>query len=434
MVRRILILGAAAALAAVPALAAQSEAQKRRVTPIVEVVQRVGPAVVNISATFEAQVRDPFFHAFFGGGQRSQSLGSGVVIDPRGYVVTNGHVIQSSDSDVTVRIGKSEPVAAEVIWMDRGNDLALLQIRGGGSFPSARLGTSSDVMIGETVIALGNPYGFDNTVSQGIVSATDRALNTPTGASFVDFIQTDAGLHPGNSGGPLVNINGEVIGINTLVQTGTEAIGFAIPVDRVKRVLLERLTNYAQIRGVYLGARLAPGPAEEALVRFVEKDSPAERAGLCPGDVIRTAGGEEVATLFAFNTRMLRTQPGQELRLEVERAGKHQELTATLEPFNTDAEDVLWQRLGLQVTDRDAYNRRYKGVHVLRVQPNGPAERTGLKRGDFIYRAAGVEIDSYESFYYTVTESTAETLAIDVIRGRERYEGEIRLRPLTNEH
>lgn len=412
---------------------ARADRNDRRITPVVQVVQQVGPAVVNISSTRDTQLQDPLFRFFYGGNTRSQSLGSGVVIDPDGYVVTNAHVVRGANGEVTVRIGNSDATAAEIIWIDQSNDLALLKIRGPGPFPSAGLGTSDDIMMGETVLALGNPYGYDNTVSQGIVSATNRALRTPTGASFVDFIQTDAALHPGNSGGPLVNINGEVIGINTMIQTGTEAIGFAIPIDRVRKILLERLTNYAQIRGIYLGARIGTEDGRLATVRYVEPESPAQQAGIRVGDEIRALDGKPVGSVFDFNKRLLEARPGQRVQIEVDRPSGGRQIELVLGSYNRNPEDVLWQRLGLQVTDRDAYNRRFKGVMVVRVQQDGPAQETGLRRGDFLHAMDGKEIDSFESFYYAVTESTGEWLNLDVVRGREEYEGEIRPRPFRAE-
>ena len=413
----------------------QSEAFARRVTPVVEVVRRVGPAVVNIAATHDVQIRDPFYAWLQGGTQSSRSLGSGVVIDPDGYVVTNAHVVQGAEWQVTIKLGLSEPTGAEIIWIDKGNDLALLKIEGPGPFPFVEMGTSSDIMIGETVLALGNPYGFDNTVSQGIVSATNRTLSTPTGASFVDFIQTDAALHPGNSGGPLSNINGDLIGINTLVQSGTEAIGFAIPIDRVRKILLERLTNFAVIRGVYLGARVSADELGQAQVQYVERDSPADLAGLRPGDVIRSLDRRAVDGVFAFNKHMLDTQPGQTITLSLERASEEREqVELKLGTYSQNPEEILWQRLGLQVTDRDSFNRQFKGVMVLRVQKDGPADETGLVRGDVLYRLEDHEIESFESFYYAITESTEEWLKLDVIRGRGHYEGQIELRPLRESH
>ena len=405
--------------------------RQARVTPIVEVVQRVGPAVVNIQGTGTREV-DPFFQMFTRQRtQTTQSLGSGVTIDPEGFVITNAHVVAQANQKVRVSFDGTE-AEADVVWIDQVNDLALLRIRGEGPFPYVELGTAEDVMIGETVVAIGNPYGHESTVSRGIVSATNRSLQTPVGTSFVDFIQTDAALHPGNSGGPLVNINGEVIGVNTLVQYGTEAIGFAIPAERVRKILLERLTNYTQINGVYLGARIRAGVGGEPRVFFVEPNSPAERRGIRPGDVVRRVQGRAVQDVFDFNKRMLRTAPGQTVSLELDRDGERQPIDVVLGTYSQNPEEILWRRLGLQVADRDAYNRRFQGVLVTRVQRGGPADDIDLQRGDLITRIDGVEVDSFENFYYAVTESTNAPLSVDVRRDRNRYEGEIRLRPLNS--
>lgn len=423
-----LLIGAAAL--ADPDPETDAEARRRaRVTPIVEVVQQVGPAVVNIQSSGTREISDPFLRFFYG--PKTQSLGSGVVIDPEGFVVTNAHVVSQAHEEVRANFNGTE-AEADVIWIDQVNDLALLQIRGEGPFPYIPLGTAADVMIGETVVAIGNPYGHESTVSRGIVSATNRALITPAGTSFVDFIQTDAALHPGNSGGPLVNINGELIGVNTMVQYGTEAIGFAIPADRIRKILLERLTNYTQINGVYLGARVRPNPRGEALVHFVEPNSPAELRGLRPGDVIRRVGRRDVKDVFDFNKLMLRTSPGEEISLLIDRDGETERFDVELGTYSQNPEEILWKRLGLQVADRDAYNRRFQGVLVVRVQRGGPAESIGLRRGDLITKIEDVAIDSFENFYYAVTEATQDDLHVDVQRGKMQYEGEIRLRPLNN--
>jgi len=410
------------------------ETQRRRnarVTPIVKVIQRVGPAVVNIQGTGTRKV-DPFFQMFTNQRtQTTQSLGSGVMIDPEGFVITNAHVVAQANQQVRVSYDGND-AEADVVWIDQVNDLALLRIQGTGPFPYVELATAEDVMIGETVVAIGNPYGHESTVSRGIVSATNRSLQTPVGTSFVDFIQTDAALHPGNSGGPLVNINGEVIGVNTLVQYGTEAIGFAIPAERVRKILLERLTNYTQINGVYLGARVRPGEKGEPRVFFVEPNSPAERKGILPGDVVRRVGDREVEDVFDFNKRMLNTAPGQTVALMIDRDGERNQVDVVLGTYSQNPEEILWRRLGLQVADRDAYNRRFQGVLVTRVQRGGPADDIDLARGDLITSIDGVEVDSFENFYYAVTESTNDPLPVDVRRDRSRYEGDIRLRPLNS--
>src|SRR6185295_3393512 len=185
-----------------------------RRTPVVAVVEKVAPAVVNISAESIVREVDPFFGQFFGSrSRRSQSLGSGFVIDPTGILVTNAHVVEGA-SKIVVTLLDGRELDADVLGFDHDADLAVLNVRGGGGLPAVPLGTSGDLMIGETVVAIGNPFGLSNSVTSGVLSARGRSVPSESGErTFTDFLQTDASINPGNSGGPLVNILGEVIGI-----------------------------------------------------------------------------------------------------------------------------------------------------------------------------------------------------------------------------
>ncbi|MCZ7584559.1 MAG: trypsin-like peptidase domain-containing protein [Deltaproteobacteria bacterium] len=221
-----------------------------RVTPVVEAVRSVGPAVVNISTeqvqrgdfpVFQDPRYEKFFREFFEFYQQpstrakmeEHTLGSGVVVDPEGYILTNEHVVLGSGRlRATLSDGRS--FEARVVGTEPAKDLAVLKIDGDAPFPAARLGRSKDLMIGETVIAIGSPFGLSNTETTGVVSAMERTIRTESGRVYVDFIQTDASINPGNSGGPLLNINGEVIAVNTAVYGQAQGIGFAVPIDSAK--------------------------------------------------------------------------------------------------------------------------------------------------------------------------------------------------------
>src|SRR5882757_8022010 len=206
-------------------------------TPVVAVVEKIAPAVVNISAESTVRSADPFFGMFGLGTERqAQSLGSGFIIDRNGIVVTNAHVIEGA-SRITVTLLDGREIEADLLGSDRDADIAVLKVKSTG-LPAIPLGRSSDLMIGETVIAIGNPFGLSNTVTTGVLSAVGRTIPSERGERlFTDFLQTDASINPGNSGGPLVNILGDVIGINSAIVSGANGIGFAIPADRARRVV-----------------------------------------------------------------------------------------------------------------------------------------------------------------------------------------------------
>ncbi|MCB1155014.1 trypsin-like peptidase domain-containing protein, partial [bacterium] len=245
-----------------------AQAQAERVTPVVEAVRRVGPAVVHISTE---QLRDDlrfspnpiidrYYREFFerhGPNQpEARALGSGVIIDKAGYILTNEHVIMRT-GPIKVTLSDARTYTAKVIGSEPARDLAILKIDGDKPFPTAPLGDSSDLLIGETVIAIGSPFGLSNTVTTGVVSATGRTIRSDADRVYLDFIQTDASINPGNSGGPLLNINGDVIGINTAIYGDAQGIGFAIPANSAKAIV-EDLIQFGQVNYGWFGVRVQP--------------------------------------------------------------------------------------------------------------------------------------------------------------------------------
>src|SRR5919206_1243733 len=239
-----------------------------RRTPVVVVAHDVLPAVVNIQseATIRRRAVDPFFDPFgmFGGDRTytSQALGSGFVWSSDGIVVTNNHVVEGASS-ISVNFNDGSKLPAKLIGVDPDSDVAVLRVDA-KNLATAPIGTSSDLMIGESVVAVGNPFGLSGSVTTGVVSALGRSVpSKEAGRTFTDFIQTDASINPGNSGGPLLNIEGKVIGINTMIYANAQGIGFAIPVDRAKKVIQDIL-RYGQVRNAWLGAVTSTLTAEEA--------------------------------------------------------------------------------------------------------------------------------------------------------------------------
>jgi serine protease Do len=311
----------------------------------IEVARAVTPAVVNISTT-RRQSRDrpgeEFFRRFFegpGAPPPRASLGSGAIVSPDGYVVTNYHVVRQG-GDIVVKLADQREFPARLVGGDVRTDIALLKVEASG-LPTVPFGDSDRLAVGAPVMAIGNPFGLDQTVTTGIVSAKERFLGA---GPYDDFIQTDASINPGNSGGPLVDVHGALVGINTAIfsQTGGwMGIGFATPVNLVKDVLVQLRANGRVVRG-WLGVAVAPTSPEAArraglddprgaVVVEVVAGSPAARAGIEPGDVIVAFQGTPVAAPRDLTRRVAGTPPGTEVRVEVVRGGSRRTLTARLD-------------------------------------------------------------------------------------------------------
>jgi serine protease Do len=396
----------------VAALAAPSPAADRR-TPVVVAVEKVAPAVVNISTErvasrqFAPFPRDPdmdeFFRRFFPPrSQKAHSLGSGALIDPDGFVVTNHHVVADASRIQVTRVaedGKERSYEARLVNSDPQNDLALLKIEG-GPFPYVEIAEVDDLMIGETVIAVGNPIGLGLTVTTGVLSAKDRRLALSPTVKFENLLQTDASINPGNSGGPLLDINGRLIGVNIAIVRfvrgqNIQGIGFAIPAGRVRDVL-DDLLDYEKLNRVWLGfePEQAPGGVAAVLVKEVEKDGPAGRAGLRDGDFIVELDGRPVRSLFGFKKRILRQRKGDRVTLGVRRDGEV--IRAVIEVAEIPVPEVVrlaWERLGAVIVLPGPKSPLDRFIGVVGVRPDGPADRIGIQKGDVIYELAGKAVD-----------------------------------------
>ena len=356
-----------------PAPAQDLSPWERRRTPVVQVVQAARPAVVYIQ-TNVPRVRHDFFGRAFR--QDQASSGSGVLIYEEGYIVTNYHVVRGANR-IEVRFDPatdSRNYAAELISWNENEDLALLKIDGDRPFRTVPLGISSDLMIGETVLAIGNPYGQTLSVSQGIISGLHRNVSA-SGLSFSNLIQTDASINPGNSGGPLLNINGELIGINTVVNTAAENIGFAIPVDQVQRVLEEHLLEPTNARG-WLGFEVNLDRLE---IDQVTPGGPAAELGLLVGDRITALDGKALDTAEDYRLARLSVQPGDRVSVRVNRGPLAR--SYNLVAWNR-ADYLSYLRAGLVV--EPVVLTRNRAVRVARVRDGGPADELGLQPGDVI--------------------------------------------------
>jgi len=381
------------------------------------------PAVVNISSTKVIRTRnvpnsilsDPFFRQFFGDQfgqqqpktQREQSLGSGVIVNSNGYILTNNHVVAGA-SEVEVFTPDRKKYKAKIVGTDSRTDIAVLKIDATG-LPTLALGDSSKLKVGDIVFAIGDPFGIGETATMGIVSATGRALGGAV-EQYEDFIQTDASINPGNSGGAMIDLHGNLVGINTAILSGgggNEGIGFAIPVNMARNVMDQIVEHGKVIRG-YLGVTIQdvdPGMAKAfglgqgggALVSDVSPDSPAGKAGLQRGDIILKLNGNEVAGRNELSLRIAEMAPGTVAHLQIYRNGKTQELNVTVGEFpekaaaGQPAQGGGGAAIGLHVQNLTADLAQQlglpagtAGVVVTDVDPSSAAAEAGIRRGDVI--------------------------------------------------
>jgi Do/DeqQ family serine protease len=415
-------------------LALPATAQQRRVPSADElrmsfapVVKRVAPAVVNVYAAKVVQNRnplldDPIFRRFFGvpgdmGRQVQRSLGSGVIVDPSGLVVTNVHVIEGAD-EVKVALADKREFEASIVLKDKRSDLAVLRIKDANErFPTLDLADSDALEVGDIVLAIGNPFGVGQTVTQGIVSALARTQVGVTDYQF--FIQTDAPINPGNSGGALVDMAGRLVGINTLIFSrsgGSQGIGFAIPSNMVRVVVASAERGGKAVERPWLGAKLQAVTADiadsmglkrpaGALIASVEAQSPAAQSGLKPGDVVITVDGQEVDDPNAFDYRFATKPIGATADLGVLRNGRPLTLKVALRaaPDLPRDEITIHSRspfsgakianLSPALADELQLDNANQGVVIVDVDNGSYASNLGFQRGDIILSVNGEKID-----------------------------------------
>jgi Do/DeqQ family serine protease len=438
----------------------------------VSVSERVTPAVVHIDATPKEsprerapQTRDPReqltpperreferrFREFFGDDferffrqrperperREARSQGSGVIVDKSGVILTNNHLIENA-ADIEVRLSDKRKFKAKVAGRDPKSDLAVLRIEGDGEFPTAELGDSDRLRIGQWAVAVGNPFGLDRTVTVGIISATGRRDIGVT--AYESFIQTDAAINPGNSGGPLVNLDGKVIGINTAIVSVGQGIGFAIPANMARRVLPQLLATGRVTRG-WLGVRiqaltedLAPSfgakEGEGVLVADVMPGGPAEAGGLRSGDVILEFEGQPTAEVPDLQRVVADTPPGTAARVTVLREGKRETLSVKVGEMPADEPVVAsggTERWGLSVQPiTPDLARQFKlppggGVLVSEVEEGSPAARAGIRPGDAIVEVNRRRVKDLQSFEDALGRAEQDVLLFVQREGRSQY-------------
>lgn len=415
-----------------------------RITNEVRVYHAVKDAVVNIASTRIVnapvgtgdEVFDRVFGPRFVRPVPMQSLGSGFVIHPAGYIVTNEHVVDRA-TEVQVVLADGQKLAAQVLATDNEHDLAVLKVtpRADKPLTAITLGASEDLMIGEPVYAIGNPFGYSGTMTRGIVSAMDRELDFGQGKIYKGLVQTDASINPGNSGGPLLNAYGQVVGINTAIRSDARGIGFAIGVSRLRDLLPEFLNTEALHRAV-VGfvieeKRTLSPPATvvtKVLLKSVEANSQAAKAGLQAGDELWTVQGQEVRDIVGTLVALAEVKVGDTVTVRLARGGLAYDtkfvVTQGLPP---EGERVVWARLGLagrDVTPELAAQEKLAtnaGVQITSVEKGGPAAAAGLMKGDILVQLGQYYVTSLNDVASLVKSAKPGLPArVGVIRGDTR--------------
>jgi serine protease Do len=375
-------------------------------------------------------------------------MGTGIIIDPRGYIVTNQHVIDDV-SALRIRLADGTSQNAVVIARHPELDLAIIKIEPQQPLAVMPIGTASDLMVGETVIAVGNAYGYEHTVSVGIVSAIKRDVSLNKDMAYKSLIQTDASINPGNSGGPLVNIHGELVGVNVAIRAGAQNIGFAIPVDHmVKSVsdMLKARRRNATYDGLACRDLLQPssdGLVRKVIVDRVDTSSPADVAGLHSGDVILQVGDIKVASGIDVERGFIDRRAGDSITMVVRRADQEKRVQVALTTGDrqirpVSVSDQLWQKLGIQFAPvagesvTRVNNQLHGGLEVTNINNNGLAAKSGLKKGDILVGLHSWETVSVDNVNYVLNHpdlATFHPVPFFIVRGGQIRKGQISMLP-----
>jgi serine protease Do len=431
----------------------------------IKLAKELNPVVVNISTTQVIKQRPmvPFpefknpFEDFFGDEFRNfgeaperefkrQSLGSGFIINKEGYILTNNHVVENAEEIiVTLSDKKEKEYKAKVVGKDARLDVALIKIDANGDLPVAVLGDSDKLEIGEWVMAIGNPFGLGHTVTAGIVSAKGRVIGA---GPYDNFIQTDAAINPGNSGGPLFNLKGEVVGINTAIIAGGQGVGFATPINMAKDILIQLKEKGFVTRG-WIGVSIqevTPELAKSfglkdkqgALVSSVNKDEPADTAGIKAGDIIIEFDGKEIKEVSDLPRNVASTPPGKTVKVKIMRDGKEKILTVTIGKMKEEEGEVAAaeekedkapeKKFGLSVqsiTPEIARRLDLKdtdGVVVTQIKPNSLAAASGIKSGDVIKEVNRKEVKNLKQYREALKAAAKDdTILFRIVRGGNTF-------------
>ena len=418
-----------ATFAALVAISSFARAEDLRRTAIVRAIETSRDSVVNIHGEKFVSDSDDDTEE-----RRVNGMGTGVVIDARGYAVTNFHVVDGV-REIEVTLASGRTVAARLISHDRRTDLAVIKIDTVDPLPVIQLGTSDDLLTGETVLALGNAFGYEHTVTRGIISALHRNVDVSPTQRYEDLIQPDARINPGNSGGPLLNINGEMIGINVAVRAGAQGIGFAIPVDSVLRIVTG-LLSVERIDHTWHGI-VCRTCGTGAVIESVHRQSPAETIGMRAGDIILRVGDRNVTSQLDIERALLGHKAGEVVAVTVTREGGEENLSLALakaKQQKISASERSWEQLGLRLapavssTVQQLQPRYHGGLLVQEVRFGSPASDKGIRPGDILVGLhiwETVKPDNVSYILDQIKSDQLETVKFYILRGRDTLFGHL---------
>ena len=423
------------------AIPCPARASELRNGPIVKAVKQARPSIVNIHGRKTVKADSASYGVSDNGVKQVNGMGTGIVIDERGYIITNFHVVEGV-ATIQVSMHDEKTVVARLVAHDPKTDLAIIRIETEGKLKPIQFGTSIDLMEGEPVIAVGNAYGYEHTVTRGIISALHRTVQVSDDQKYHDLIQTDASINPGNSGGPLLNIDGDVIGINVAVRVGAQGIGFAIPIDEALEVAarlmsIERLDRTTH--GI-VGSTSIEDDKRVFKVQGVKEGTPAEKAGLKKGDILIAVGDRKIERALDVELALLGHKAGDEIELRFARDSEATDAKLALGTAGRSSKPVMtdriWDTIGLKLTPMDSaefksLNTRYRGgLKVMDVKKNGAAYLQGIRSGDVLVGVHVWETISLENIAYIMDRedlSKAEPVIFYIVRGTDTLYGHLRL-------
>jgi serine protease Do len=422
-----------------------AEGSDPRRTPVVMAVARAASSVVNIHSVKTSYEDD----AGFGPrqGKKVNGMGTGIVIDGRGYIVTNNHVVQGVES-LRCTLVDGSTYEATAVAVDTERDLAIIKVEPTRELAVMPLGTSSDLMLGETVVAVGNAFGYEHTVSVGIISALHRDVDVNETQAYKNLIQTDTSINPGNSGGPLLNVRGEVIGINVAIRAGAQRIGFAIPIDDARLAIAELFNTERFDRTTHglLTEDIKKAADRRLVVRGSASASPASQAGFQPGDIVTEVAGQKVIDRVDLERAMHGRKAGQNVEVVVRRGDESKTLKVTLAPSTAPTQNVLatattanageqaWSVLGLKLGAADTRavaGTRYRGgLKISAVREGSPAAQNGIRTGDILVGLHQWETVSVDNVDWVLKNPEVKSLGpikFYIVRGKETLYGHLKL-------
>ena len=387
-----------------------AQAQLGGLPSFADLVEKLSPSVVNISSTNKTENED-----------KHTALGSGFILDKDGYILTNGHIVENAQ-DITVILHDNTPLSATIIGTDKKTDIALIKIDTNHSLIPSTLGNSDNIRVGDWILAIGNPFGLGGSVTAGIVSAKSRDISS---GPYDNYIQTDASINQGNSGGPMFNLNGEVIGINTALYSTTGnsmGIGFAIPINQAHFVI-KQLKEFGKVNRSWLGLKIHPqteiiNPNRQGItITAVTENSPAAKAGIEAGDIILSYNKEKISTPQVFSQTIAELPIGQNLELEIIRNNKAIKINLTTEALpnkqlSTTSKDVPTELnfplLGIELRENDKNNTNkdmLAGLYIANVLATGNAAINGIQKGNILIKIDGKDIVTLDNAYNYINDA-----------------------------